>query len=79
MRSRVGTNGRVTIPKLVRQYLGLKAGSEVDFQLSAKGEVVLVAVNAQKPVSRFERLRGHAGPGLSTDAIMAMTRGSKDR
>jgi hypothetical protein len=29
----------------------------------------------QAPPSRFARFRGHAGKGLSTDEIMAMTRG----
>jgi hypothetical protein len=55
--------------------LGVKAGSAVDFELSADGRVVLVKVEEGKPPSRFEALRGRAGEGLSTDEIMALTRG----
>lgn len=39
------------------------------------GRVVLVKVDGEQRPSRFARLRGHAGRGLSTDAIMALTRG----
>ncbi len=51
------------------------AGSAVDFELAPDGRVVLVKVNGELPASRFERFRGAAGPGLSTDEIMALTRG----
>jgi len=37
--------------------------------------VVLVKVSGRRPKSRFEALRGRAGKGLSTDEIMALTRG----
>jgi hypothetical protein len=39
--------------------------------------VVLIRADAQSTKSRFERLRGHAGKGLSTDEIMALTRGDE--
>lgn len=31
----------------------------------------------KRPASRFRKLCGHAGKGLSTDAIMALTRGDE--
>jgi len=34
-----------------------------------------VRTEADCPVSRFEAMRGRAGPGPSTDEIMAMSRG----
>lgn len=75
MPTTVTTKGQVTIPKPVRDRLGIVAGSAVEFELAADGRVVLVKVEPDRPVSRFARLRGAAGRGLSTDEIMALTRG----
>ena len=71
----VTTKGRVTIPKRVRDHIGIKAGTQVEFELAPDGRVVLVAIDGRPRRSRFEALRGNAGPGLSTDEIMALTRG----
>lgn len=75
MATTVTAKGQVTIPKAVRDLLGIKPGSKVDFQRAADGSVVLKRADNRRPVSRFEKLRGHAGKGLDTEAIMAMTRG----
>jgi AbrB family looped-hinge helix DNA binding protein len=71
----VTAKGQVTIPKPVRDLLGIAPGSKVDFRLAANGSVVLVRADEERPASRFAKLRGHAGKGLDTDAIMALTRG----
>ncbi len=75
MTATVTAKGQVTIPKPVRDLLGIKPGSLVDFQRAPDGRVVLVKLGRKPRPSRFARLRGHAGKGLSTDAILAMTRG----
>lgn len=75
MPTTVTAKGQVTIPKPVRDRLGIGPGSAVDFELAEDGRVVLVKVGADRPVSRFHALRGRAGAGLSTDEIMALTRG----
>jgi AbrB family looped-hinge helix DNA binding protein len=75
MAATVTSKGQVTIPKPVRDLLGIKPGSIVDFQRAPDGCVILVKIGGKPRPSRFARLRGHAGEGLSTDAIMAMTRG----
>lgn len=75
MTTTVTAKGQVTIPKAVRDLLGIVPGSQVDFYRAADGNVVLKRADAKKPVSRFQKLRGHAGKGLGTDAIMALTRG----
>jgi AbrB family looped-hinge helix DNA binding protein len=75
MGTMVTRKGQVTIPKPVRDRLGIVAGNEVRFELTAQGDVVLVKVESAAVASRFEALRGRAGPGLSTDEIMALTRG----
>ena len=75
MTTTVTAKGQVTIPKAVRDLLGIVPGSRVDFHRGANGAVVLTKADHARPVSRFQKLRGHAGQGLDTDAIMALTRG----
>ena len=77
MSSTVTSKGQVTIPKRVRDLLGIGPGSAVDFQRSDDGRIVLVKAGKKFRPSRFARLRGHAGTGLSTDEIMAMTRSDR--
>lgn len=75
MSATVTAKGQVTIPKPVRDLLGIAPGSRVDFRRAADGSVVLVRADEKRPASRLAKLRGQAGSGLSTDAIMALTRG----
>jgi AbrB family looped-hinge helix DNA binding protein len=75
MSTTVTTKGQVTIPKPVRDLLGIGPGSKVDFRRAADGSVVLMRADRQTKASHFAKLRGHAGQGLGTDAIMALTRG----
>ena len=75
MSTTVTSKGQVTIPKAVRDLLGIVPGSEVEFHRASDGSVVLMHVGKEKPASRFQNLRGHAGSGLDTDAIMELTRG----
>lgn len=72
----VTSKGQVTIPKPVRDRLGINPGSKVEFELAQDGRAFLrrVGKRAIRP-SRFERMRGTATSGLSTDEIMALTRG----
>jgi antitoxin PrlF len=72
----VTSKGQVTIPKPVRDRLGINPGSKVEFELARDGRAFLrrVGKRAIRP-SRFERMRGTATSGLSTDEIMALTRG----
>jgi AbrB family looped-hinge helix DNA binding protein len=73
--STITVKGQVTIPKPVRERLGVKPGDEVRFDLAADGRVVISKVGGKPKRSRFASLRGRAGKGLSTDQIMALTRG----
>jgi AbrB family looped-hinge helix DNA binding protein len=71
------TDGGVTIPKPVLEHLGIGPGSEVAFRRAADGTIVLEKAEAMPPLDpdRFAKMRGDAGPGLTTDELMAMTRG----
>ncbi len=71
----VTTKGQVTIPKPVRDLLGIVPGSKVDFVRTSDGKVVLVHLDEKRAESRFEKWRGFLAGGMSTDEIMAMTRG----
>ena len=75
MGTTVTSKGQVTIPKSVRDFLGIGPGSKVEFRRAADGRVVVVPLDAARPKSRFAQLRGHAGAGMTTDEIMALTRG----
>jgi AbrB family looped-hinge helix DNA binding protein len=75
MSTTVTTKGQVTIPKPVRDLLGLKPGTKVEFSAGANGEIVLKRADEKRPPSRFAKFIGHAGPGLSTDEITALMRG----
>lgn len=77
MRTTVTSKGQVTIPKAVRELLGIRPGSKVEFRRRKDGSVVLVPAEGKRPESRFSRLRGHAGAGMTTEEIMALTRGEE--
>lgn len=76
MPTTVTSKGQVTIPKPVRDLLGLAAGSAVEFTVDMDGRVVVTRAGTAAPTPRrFERLRGVATAGLTTEQIMALTRG----
>ena len=72
---RLTSKGQVTIPIGVRDQVGLRPGSEVDFAVD--GETVLMTKAKQQP-SRGRaiaaRLRGRGDVTMTTDEIMALTR-----
>jgi len=72
----VTRKGEVTIPKPVRDRLGIKPGSKVDFEIAEDGRAFLRRTGKGRvPPSRFDRMRGTTTSGLTTDEIMALTRG----
>lgn len=79
MAHQVTVKGQVTIPKRVREHLGIRPGSGVEFEVGPKGEVLLrkagpVSKRA-RPRSRFAALRGMRKTGMTTDEIMNLLRG----
>jgi len=79
MSTTVTTKGQVTIPKRMRDYLGLRPGSSVDFEFAADGQVVIrpaKTTGRKRRARRFAALKG-AGKriGMSTDAYMRLVRG----
>jgi AbrB family looped-hinge helix DNA binding protein len=76
MATNLTTKGQVTVPKKIREYLGLKAGAPVTFQRLDSGEIVIRAakVIAKPRASKFAKLRGRATVRMKTEDILALTR-----
>jgi antitoxin PrlF len=72
----VTRKGQVTIPKPVRDHLGIGPGSQVTFRRVTDGSIVIERADGTRQPSRFAKVIGSAGPGLSTDEIMALLRGN---
>lgn len=70
---RVTTKGQVTIPRGVREALGISPETEIDF-VEDSGRFYIVKTNEPKPVGKFRKLRGIASSKMSTDEIMSLTR-----
>ena len=78
MSTTVTSKGQVTIPKKVREHLGIGPGTAVDFLPVPDGRVMLVKTAggaARRKRSRFAALRGSATVRMTTRQIMALTRG----
>jgi len=74
---RVTSKGQVTIPQHIREKLGITPSTEVDF-IEEKGRVYLTKKSGTGPrANRFHRFRGIATVRMSTDQIMALTRGDE--
>jgi AbrB family looped-hinge helix DNA binding protein len=81
---RVTEKGQVTIPKEVRDRLGITPGSEVEFVADDKGaRLVLIAGNKSRdPVNFEDWLKSVGGSfdtnGMTTDDYMEWLRGPRD-
>ncbi|MGA4635183.1 AbrB/MazE/SpoVT family DNA-binding domain-containing protein [Pseudomonas solani] len=76
MPTTVTSKGQVTIPKPIRDALGLHPGMSVEFSVNQQGEVVLNRVDPEPlAADRFEAARGKAGRQWRTDELMALLRG----
>lgn len=74
---RVTEKGQVTIPKELRDALGIGAGTEVAFERSDDVIVVRKVVDGPSRGTRLaERLRGRGDVAMTTEEIMALTRQS---
>ena len=78
MASTVTSKGQVTIPKPVRDYLGIEPGSEVNFRRADDGSIIIEKADGTRPPSRFAKAVGSAGPGLTTDELMQLLRGDPE-
>ena len=78
MATNLTSKGQVTVPKAVRDYLGLKPRAGVSFERLPSGEVVVRAAGRRHSSARagsLTKLRGRATVRMKTEEIMALTRG----
>jgi antitoxin PrlF len=71
MKAKVAERGQVTIPKALRERLGIVPGTVLDFEES-EGRLVAVKVQTGDPV---DRVFGCLNLGRNTDEIMHELRG----
>jgi len=83
---RVTTKGQVTIPKEIRDRLGIEPGSEVEFVADQEGARLVPIRSAQTPEERarqfqqwLDRVAGTVDlEGMTTDEYMEWLRGPRD-
>lgn len=74
---KVTEKGQITIPKDLRDALGIGAGSEVTFEVDKSGSALVVRKAADAPTRGQQlarRLQGRGDVQMATDEIMALTR-----
>ena len=70
----VSSKGQITLPKHVRDALGLRAGAELSFEIQP-GQVILRKEAPERALARWTgHLRDQAA-GRSTDDVIAEMRG----
>ncbi len=70
---RVTTKGQVTIPRDVREAMGISPETEVDF-VEENGRYYIVKSSVPAAKRRFRALRGIATANMSTEEILNLTR-----
>lgn len=70
---RVTTKGQVTIPRNVREALGIAPETDIDFT-EENGKFYIVKTTKHKATNNFNRFRGVASAKMTTDEIMSLTR-----
>ena len=70
---RVTSKGQVTIPRSIREVLGITPETEIDF-MENDGKFYIIKTDKPKIRGKFKKLRGIATVEMSTDEIMNLTR-----
>ena len=73
----VTSKGQVTIPKRVRDAMGVRPGTKVDVEFKDGCAVVRPSRTVAKSAIRasFEKIRGTLDLGMTTDEFMKLMRG----
>jgi AbrB family looped-hinge helix DNA binding protein len=78
---KITTKGQVTIPVEIREKLGLFPNSEVEFEVMGQTVRIRKVRRAEgrgrRGKSIVERLRGRGSVRMTTDEILALTRGDR--
>lgn len=75
---RVTSKGQVTIPSDIRRKMGIGTHTEVEFVIERDSVILRPILGAPSKGKRVvETLRGRASVKMTTDEIMALTRGEE--
>jgi len=71
------SKGQITVPKHLRDAMGLEPGCKVDFETNDEGKPILVKCGPPEESSpdRFDEVLGTADIKWRTDELMALLRG----
>ncbi|GAB4265395.1 AbrB/MazE/SpoVT family DNA-binding domain-containing protein [Deferrisoma sp.] len=76
---RITSKGQVTIPQPIREKPGFLPGTEVEFVVEGNTLRAVKSVKGANLGRRVvETLRGKATSGMTTDEILALTRGDDE-
>ena len=73
MTSTISAKGQITVPKAVRDKLGLRPGARVEFELTPDG--ALLRKGRRGGVRAVDRVLGILKRDVSTDALITEMRG----
>lgn len=73
MKAKVAERGQVTIPKALRERLGIRPGTLLDFT-SEKGRLVAEKVES---LHALDQIYGRFGKGRHADGLLAELRGDR--
>jgi AbrB family looped-hinge helix DNA binding protein len=77
---RITSKGQVTIPVEIREKAGLLPDTEVAFRFDGETVSIVKSNSGSKPTRGarlIAQMRGKGDIAMSTDAIMALTRGDR--
>jgi len=77
MTSTISSKGQITVPKAVRDRLGLRPGTRVAFEVTADGAIM--RKGERGPARAVDRVRGLLKRERPTDALIAEMRGPAPR
>jgi AbrB family looped-hinge helix DNA binding protein len=72
---RITSKGQVTIPLEIREKMGLLPETEVEFQIAGDTVCLKKVKSRRRSRNLIAQMRGKATVKMTTDAIMALTRG----
>ena len=76
--AKINSKGQLTVPKRVREHLGVGPGDALSFQITDKGDVVVTAATVD--VRLLKDMLKRSGPSVSLAAMnRAIRRGATGR
>jgi AbrB family looped-hinge helix DNA binding protein len=75
---RISPKGQITIPVEIRKALALTPDCEVDFEVQGRGVLICRKDRLSRGEAIVQHMRGKGTINITTDELMAMTRGEDD-